>query len=313
LTTATTATVLDQSSDAAFRAWVAEVILQLVTTCGLTQTGDTGQINTATVTRAAINTAAGYVILRFNDTLQSTSAVFLKLEFGSAAATTTPQMWLTTGTGSNGSGTLTGTLTTRCAVLNGSGPSSTVTSFTSRFMYNATYGVAWLAFKLNANSTAGTTGYNGGFHVSRSNDASGAATSTDLYVITNSSTATGNTSGTGLAQCVNYASSTITPATPSSAWPASSGSTTGAPYNQTTTTQSGSSYSIPCYYLSGNAPNVTAYAAIVLNAETAVGSTMSEALVGSTTLTFINNGGQFGNGTSVGAIGTNVGFSPLWQ
>lgn len=314
MTTQSTSTVLDQSSDAAFRTICAEIITQLVTTCGLTQTGDTGQINTSTVTRASANTAAGYVILRFNDTLQSTSAVFIKLEFGSAGANTTPQMWITVGTGSNGSGTLTGTLTTRIALANAQAPGSTVTSYTSRFMYNATYGVAFMAHKQNANTTAGVSGFTAGFVIFRSNDSSGAATSNDVTVIGNSSTATGGASTTGNAQCLNFAGATIAPATPSNAWLAAGNAANCTPYNQTTTTQAGNSYSIPCYYLDGNAPNISAYIAGVLNAETAVGSTFSEALVGSTSLTFLNCGGMFGAATALfGSSTSAVGVAPLWQ
>ena len=314
MTTATTSTVLDQSSDAAFRVWVAEIITQLVSTCGLTQTADTGQINTSTVTRAAINTAAGYVILRFNDTLQSTSPIFLKLEFGSGSATTTPQMWLTVATGSNGSGTLTGTSTTRCAVVNGQPATSSVTSYTSRFCYNSTYGVAWMAWKQNMNTTASTTGFAGGFFISRSNDATGAATSTDCMVITNSSTATGSGGSTSsFGQCLNFPGALVTPATPSSAIIAASGITNGVPYNQLTTTQGGNSYSIPVYWLSGNAPQISAYISCVLNTETTVGSTFTEALVGSTSLTFLNCGGMFGDMSFAATSANIIGFSPLWQ
>src|ERR1700761_4788031 len=130
MTTSTTSTVLDQTSDAGFRTWVAEVITQLVSVCGVTQTTYTGQINTSTVTRAGTtNTAAGYVILKFNDTLQATVPVFIKLEFGSGStATTSPQMWITIGAGSNGSGTLTGITTTRVAVGNGQLAASAVVS-----------------------------------------------------------------------------------------------------------------------------------------------------------------------------------------
>lgn len=315
MTTATTATVLDDSSDAAFRTWVAEIITQLVTTCGLTQTADTGQINTATVTRPAINTAAGYVILRFNDTLQSTAPIFMKMEFGSAGTTSTPQIWLTIGTGSNGSGTLTGPLSTRVATNAGVVAGSTTTSFTSRFCYNSTFGVAWMAWKQNANTTASANGFTGGFYLARSHDNTGAATGTDCVVINNSSTATGNGGSTcGYAQCLNFAGSVVTPATPNNAWLASSGLTNNVPFNQTSTTTAGNSYSIPCYWLALNALNFSAYICGVLNAETAVGSSFTDTLVGSTPLTFLNCGGMFGTTAMFGAAsGSVVGIAPLWQ
>lgn len=312
MTTATTSTVLDQTTDAAFRTWVQEVITQLVSTCGITQTSDTGQINTSTVTRAAANTAAGFVILRFNDTLQATAPIFIKLEFGSATANTIAQMWLTVGTGSNGSGTLTGVNTTRVAVTAGTAVSSTITSFTSRFVYNSTFGVCWMAWKQNSNTTAGANGFNGGFYIARSHDATGAATGTDCMVLSNSATATATTTP-GFAQCLNFAGAIATPATPNNGWLAA-GAANGVPYTQTTTTQAGNSYSVPCYWLSGNAPNISAYICAVLNSETTVGSTFTDTLVGSTPLTFLNCGGMFGSGISLGAATSAiVGAAPLWQ
>lgn len=154
MTTATTVAAIDHTSDAAFRVWVSEVITNIVTTCGLTQTSDTGQINTSTVVRGgSANTAAGYVIVRFNDTLQSTSPIFIKLEFGNGATPATdPAMWITVGTGSNGSGTLTGTTSGRCPVGQNLTPTSKINPFVSRYCYasGASQGIFWMLFKQGA-------------------------------------------------------------------------------------------------------------------------------------------------------------------
>ena len=125
MTTASTNTAIDHTSDAGFRTWVAEIITQLLAV-GLTQTADTGQINTASVTRPAINTMAGYAIFRFNDTLHATNPIFLKLQFGTGGSTTTPAMQLQVGRGSNGSGTLTGLTTANVACLMNTAPTSTI-------------------------------------------------------------------------------------------------------------------------------------------------------------------------------------------
>jgi hypothetical protein len=104
------------SNDADFQTWVAAVHAQFavaVTAGHLVVTGDTGQINPAIVTRAGVNTAAGYEIYRLNDSNQSSYPVYFKVEYGQSAAATNPCLWLTVGTGSNGSGTLTGQLGTR--------------------------------------------------------------------------------------------------------------------------------------------------------------------------------------------------------
>ena len=48
---------------------------------------------------AANTTYQGFMIFRFNDTLQSTSAIYVKLEFGRGQAAGTPQTATTMGTG----------------------------------------------------------------------------------------------------------------------------------------------------------------------------------------------------------------------
>jgi hypothetical protein len=77
---------------------------------GMVQTADTGQINWLTVTvPTVINERKGYEIWRFNDALQATAPVFLKISYGSAnAAASYPGIWITIGTGSDGAGNLTG-------------------------------------------------------------------------------------------------------------------------------------------------------------------------------------------------------------
>jgi hypothetical protein len=99
----------DNGNDAGFRAWGSAVSAALAA-LGFVQTADTGQINWTTVTRPlAINTAQGYEVWRFADTLQATAPIFVKLEYGSGvSAIVTPGLWVTVGTGSNGAGTITG-------------------------------------------------------------------------------------------------------------------------------------------------------------------------------------------------------------
>jgi hypothetical protein len=131
--------VFQQTSDATFRTWVAAVLDQL-NDIGLTQTADTGQIDTATVsTPGAINTSQGYAIFRFNDTLQATKPIYFKIEFGSGTATTTPSIWMTIGTGSDGAGTITGTMLSRVQ-RSFTGAVTTVNSLAN---YNASLGVFW--------------------------------------------------------------------------------------------------------------------------------------------------------------------------
>ena len=109
MTAITVSVATDMSSDAGFRVWGAAFGTQLAA-CGWVQTGDTGQINWASVTKpVASATVAGYEIWRMNDSLQGTAPIFIKIEYGTATTATTSALWLTLGFATNGSGTLSST------------------------------------------------------------------------------------------------------------------------------------------------------------------------------------------------------------
>lgn len=81
---------------------------------GLVQTSDTGQMNEATVARASTgNTNQGFHIFRFDDSLQSTNPVFIRVDYGSGTATATAAVVMQVGTGTNGAGVLTGQVGTQ--------------------------------------------------------------------------------------------------------------------------------------------------------------------------------------------------------
>lgn len=95
--------VINHTTDAGFRAWGSGLSAGLAL-CGLTQTADTGQINWSTVLKPAQGAAAGYEIWRNID-----NSIYIKLEYGSNSNSATyPSLWITVGTGSNGTGTITG-------------------------------------------------------------------------------------------------------------------------------------------------------------------------------------------------------------
>jgi hypothetical protein len=145
MTTAAFTTVLQHTTDAEFRAWGSEFRTQL-TAAGLVRTADTGQIDWTTVVRAAANTDAGYEIWRFNDTQQATAPIFIKFFFGTNASTTSPRVRIQIGTGSNGSGTLTG-LTNTAVTLNSNSIPTAATLYPSYFCH--TEGFLGLGWKLN--------------------------------------------------------------------------------------------------------------------------------------------------------------------
>lgn len=106
---ATFSAAMTNATDAQFRAW-GKAISDSLQAVGIVKTADSGQIDWDTVAApTATSTQMGYEIYRFNDTIQSTAPVFIKLAFGSGGnGATYPALWISIGTGSDGSGTLTG-------------------------------------------------------------------------------------------------------------------------------------------------------------------------------------------------------------
>lgn len=101
------------TGDARFRAWGSAISAALAA-MGLVKTADTGQIDWASVARpAGSNAVAGFEIWRFNDGLQATLPVFIKLEYGTGATNTGCSWWVTVGMATDGAGALTGAITTR--------------------------------------------------------------------------------------------------------------------------------------------------------------------------------------------------------
>jgi len=101
------------NNDADFRTWGLGINAQFAA-IGLIQAPDTGQINWTTVLRpAGSNVFAGYEIWRFNDSLQATKPVFIKIEYGSGNNAVRVGLAFTVATATNGAGTMTGQVGTR--------------------------------------------------------------------------------------------------------------------------------------------------------------------------------------------------------
>lgn len=162
--------LLKQTSDAEFRAW-GKGISDALTAIGIPKTADTGQVDWTAVTKpAAINTAQGYEIRRFDDALQATAPIFFKLEFGSGSATTNPAIWLTIGTATDGAGTLTGLLVARRQLLVVAAAGALTTRIcgdTNRVILAG-----------NSDATGATTSF--WFGIERTHDAAGADTDEGL-------------------------------------------------------------------------------------------------------------------------------------
>ena len=317
MTTSTTTTPIDQSTDAAFRTWVAEIITQLAAV-GLTQTADTGQINTSTVTRAAINTAAGYTIWRFSDTLQSTSPVFLKLEFGSASGNTYPQMWVSISTGTNGTGTLNnlaGATPVRFVCIYSASPNSS--SYPSYFCCDQStigyVGMSWKIGGTNSGASSNPSSSYGGFHLGRSNDSTGASTGNAVFLLSNSSPG-GPITGWGTMQCYSYTTTAIYPAASALGGASYSGIYWGIyPLSSSVTLTGGAVQVMPGMMMT---PNIQLTQCIGLCSATEIppGSTFSSALIGSTARTYIQCGSPPGiNAPFQNYTSAQVGMFMLWQ
>jgi len=114
MATRTASLVMSNSTDASFRLWINEIHNALIA-FGWVQTSDTGQINFATATRpAATNTTGGFAVYRMADSLQSTCAVFMRLDFGTSQSTDSPRILIQFSIGgTSGAGVLTGNVTTQ--------------------------------------------------------------------------------------------------------------------------------------------------------------------------------------------------------
>jgi hypothetical protein len=164
------------SNDADFRTWGKGISDELAA-AGLVQTADTGQINWTTVTKpAGSNTAAGYEIRRFDDALQSSAPVFVKVEYGTGGAADRPAVWITVGNASNGAGTLTGQVSTR--TQSAPGASKTAGATLNAYFCCAT-GRMLFAFSLDPSASS----FGCMVDVERPRDQNGAAQADAIFVL----------------------------------------------------------------------------------------------------------------------------------
>lgn len=299
MTTASWNTVVDQSSDAAFRVWGLELSGKFGAV-GMVNTTDTGQINWATVTRAGTNAAAGYEIWKL-----SGGALYFKIEYGSGNANTVPSFWLTVGTGSNGSGTLTGQLSTRtqCGTYN-SALTSTVTNYQSYLCATADYfGLAW---KLGSYGTASRARLF--MTVMRTVDTTGAATSTGYfaYVCTSAS-------NTGQSQCVATTAAVTGTALTAVTFTFIPNQNSSGPASSTDGSGNNQAF-LWWYNILGTAPiQPLLHAALILLSDLAVGSTASMTLVGTSAHTYLSASISVQSDGLAFVTNTNLALAMLWE
>jgi hypothetical protein len=168
----------DNSSDNQFRTW-GQGISNAFASGGLVNTNAVGSINWATVLRpTGSSQVAGFEVWRFNDALQSTAPVYLKIIYSSATNSPGgPGIQIQVGTTTNGSGTFLGTQNTSLQNLAAVAANGTSGTLQTSFMSVDTNRVAG-AFFLG-------TGFNSTeqyFGVERSKDNSGNDTTSSIIV-----------------------------------------------------------------------------------------------------------------------------------
>jgi hypothetical protein len=292
MTTSTFSTVIDHTNDAGFRTWGLELSTAL-SAVGLVQTADTGQINWTTVTRPGTNTAAGYEVYRFDDDLQGTAPIYFKLEYGTASTATIPQLWFTVGTGSDGAGSITGSVVARtiCA-LTPSVPSAAV-PYPSYICYVGGH------LSVCCKTGAGASGNNSGmfFHIGRTTDDAGSDTADGLVAYYK---VAGNTYHAQ--QCRLFASGSTTTL--------AAGTFCLVP-GLMTASMVGSDIQVFKNYSAFPLVRTNIGVVTTITAEVPVGNTISVAAVGSTPRTYISIG-QAGHGCGV-TNSSNYCAAILWE
>jgi hypothetical protein len=170
------------TNDTSFRTWGSAFSTALATV-GMVKTADTGQINWTTVTVPGTNIQAGYEIWRFNDSLQATAPLFLRVGYGTGSSNCC-SFWWTIGKGSDGAGNITGVLQTvtqnQCSMSIGTGVTNWYLSSGDGSMLTGAPALA----TVDAASTCMWF-----FALDRSRDSSGVATATGAWFVRNSSAA----------------------------------------------------------------------------------------------------------------------------
>lgn len=164
------------------------------TTAGLVHTADTGQLDFTTVTTAPHATNVGYKVYAFNDALQATMPIIIKLTFGSnymgnGDGAISSFVKVDIGTATDGAGNLSAALdiTSSFPSSNNTSAGSAAppysTSLQNAICYNETYGFFGVQYAPGMmNPTSGSTFSQLSFFIQRSVDNTGAPTNAGFTV-----------------------------------------------------------------------------------------------------------------------------------
>ena len=156
----------------------AQFISDNIQAFGMVKTADTGQTAASALPIGSGSlVVAGYEVFRFNDALQSTAPIYVKIEYGTYT-TTIPCIWVTIGTSTDGAGNITGVIGPR-------------TIFSSTAAASATPYASFISggpngFRVAFYTGAQNVGYILIFSVERTKDAAGVDTADGCYFQGNS-------------------------------------------------------------------------------------------------------------------------------
>jgi hypothetical protein len=138
---------LSNATDATFRAWGSALSAQIGAM--LTRVVQTGDINWTTVLAPLANsTFMGSEVFRFNDGLQSTAPIFIKIEYGAGAGTTGAGLRFTVGKSADGAGNIGGVLLAATIVVSHVGAGTVNNCYISA-------GASWFALSLDPLTNGG--------------------------------------------------------------------------------------------------------------------------------------------------------------
>ncbi len=158
-------------------------LVTALTSCGLAQTSDTGQVTASAIVNSTgsgfVN--QGYQIWKFTDALAGASPVYLKLEY--CQQNSVPTFFLTVGSTSNGTGTLTGTISPRMYFMGGGSDANADASILQTAYISGDGANASGNARVALAFCEGPTRFPGClFSIERSVDASGADTNSGIIV-----------------------------------------------------------------------------------------------------------------------------------
>lgn len=288
---------IDHQNDAGFRAWGAGFSAKLLAV-GLTQTADTGQINWVTAARPGTNSDGGYEIWRFNDAAHATAPIFIRFDYGTGANASRPRIRVTLGTGSNGSGTITGAFQTIVSVSANAGTATggTLTNYMC-------YADGFFGFVFGAGG-ANTGLAFAGMMLARSNDSNGDPDTLGAVFMRSRDATTTSTDGACRSFRFAATAANYTEVTGGGMFIHIPGAETG----------SNVSGDVQAYIAFAPFPRVLPVNGMcaMYTSELAEGSTMSTTLVGANSRTYLNVGRQLGE-IWTAELPANFGLCMVWE